>query len=442
MKFFKRLTGLILMTLMFSALYFICNYFGVNAKSFYMDTPGATTRGSIDFSKTSVDKLIVNYANTEVERDIVITAVGDMKFYEWQLERAYDETTKTFDFASSFAYIESYLKNTNYLVGDIETTLAGSGNGAYTDYNGYGANRRTMLFNTPEVLADNLSHIGFDLITTANEHALDSGGTGLTTTLHHLQEAGLRVTGTRNSETDPVYMIEKISGMNTGFIAYTNVMTNTEDTESLNLVNYLDNYNEEKITQMCNQIKQMREEGAETVIVLLHFGTEYASIPEETDKNLAHRLIEAGADLILGSHPHVPGTIEVVNAKNDDGSERQGVVIYSLGNFLTSQQYVDGTDQHRDMGMICDIVFKKSKDGVRIGGINVTPVYSNWTDDDIATIPVLEAYENPDTFGDIFDEYAKPRIKAAYESIFPDLLNNSGLSYTYEDYKYKISLEN
>lgn len=407
-----------------------------------MDTPGATTGGSIDFSKTSVDKLIENYANTEMERDVVITAVGDMKFYQWQLERAYDDTSESFDFSPSFAYIEKYIPENGFVIGDIETTLAGSGNGSDTTYNGYGADRKSMLFNTPEVLADNLADAGFNLITTANEHALDSEAAGLTSTLNYLTAAGLKVTGTRSNDTDPVYIIEKVQGMNTGFIAYTNIMTNTDDTESLSLVNYLDNYNEEKITQMCSQIAKMREEGAEAVVVLLHFGSEYASVPEDADKTLAHRLIEAGADLILGSHTHVPGTIEVVDVVEEDGSTRQGLVVYSLGNFLTSQQYVDGTDQYRDMGMICNIIFKKSKDSVRIGGIEIMPVYSNWTDEAIATIPIIEAYENPDSFGDIFDIYAKPRIKAGYETIFPELLQNSGLSYTCEDYKYKISLEN
>ena len=441
MKFFKRLAGFAFTALFFAGLYFICDYLGANAKSFYMDTPGKTVTGSIDFSKTSVDRLVENYVNNELERDIVLTAAGDMKFYEWQLRRAYDEAAQAFDFLPSFEYITKYVETGDYAVGDIETTLAGANNGTDTQYYGYGADKKAKLFNTPEIVAKNLKDAGFDMITTANEHALDSGAAGLTNTLDELTAAGLTAVGTRKSAEDVLYTIESVKGLNIGFIAYTNIMTNTEDEEALSLVNHLDNYDEAKITKMCGQIREMRAKGAEAVVVMLHFGAEYASAPDDAASQLAHQLIDAGADVILGSHTHVPGTIEVVNAKNSDGTYRKGLVLYSLGNFLTSQQYVDGSGQNRDMGMLCDIIFKKGKDGVRVGGINITPVYSNWTDTAVATVPVTEAYDNPEAFGDIFDDIAKSRIKNAYENIFPELMQNSGLIYTDEDYKYKISIE-
>jgi len=442
MKFLKRSAVFILVLAVFAGLYAVCEYLGVNARSFYMDTPGKTAEGSIDFSKTSVDRLVEQYVNNEIERDIIVTATGDMKFYEWQLNRAYNQETKTFDFSPSFAYVSKYFETSDYVIGDIETTLAGSGNGTQTSYNGYGADRQTKSYNTPEVLAGNLQAAGFDLITTANEHALDSQAAGLTSTIHYLTEAGLKVSGTRSDATQPSYIIEDIRGMKTGFIAYTNVLTNTEDEAAVSLVNYLAAYDEDRIGELCSQIAAMRREGAEAVIVQLHFGTEYAVMPEEQDKALANRLIQAGADVILGSHTHVPGAIEVVDVAGEDGSSRKGLIVYSMGNFLTSQQYVDGSGNYRDMGMICDIIFKKGKNSVRIGGLYLTPVYSNWTDTEIATIPVMEAHDAPDQFGDIFDRLAKARINAAYDTIFPELMQSCGLTYSYEDYKYKISIEN
>lgn len=442
MRILKYLIGLLFTAVVFCGLFFVCQYYGRSARAFYMETPGKTVTGSIDFSKTSVDQLVENYVNNMLERDIVITAVGDMKFYEWQLQRAYNPETETFSFVPAFEYISKYFESTNYVVGDIETTMAGANGSTDTRFYGYGADRSTMRFNTPEILAVNLADAGFDMITTANEHALDSGTSGVAATINRLENAGITHIGTRRSADAPAYVIEKVNGLKIGFIAYTNLLTDTEDETAVSVVNYLDNYNEEKIDQMCAQIQQMRAEGAEAVVVLLHFGAEYAVQPQDTDRGLAHRLINAGADVILGSHTHVPGLIETVDVPNEDGSSRRGLIVYSMGNFLTSQQHLDGSSQHRDMGMICEIVFKKLKDMVYIGGLNVIPVYSNWTKDSVVTLPILEAHDLPDNYNEIFDAYAVRRINTAYETIFPQLLESSGLSYVYEDYKYKISFEN
>ncbi len=456
MKFFKYFIGLLSTAAVFTGLFFVCGYFGSSAKSFYMDVPGKTATGGIDFSKTSVDKLVENYVNGELEQDITVTAVGDMLFYQWQLERSYDAETDTYDFTPSFANIKKYFAESDYLVGDLETTLAGKDQGADKSYNGYGADRLAMKFNTPEILAQNLAQTGFDMITVANEHAFDSGTAGFQSTVSRLREAGIETAGVAMD--DAPYVIKNIENIKIGFIAYTNVMPEIVRTDAQGnvisdsatgdysdpnyaMVNHLGNYDAEKIRQMCAQIEQMRGEGAEAVVVLLHFGETYGAEPSEQDQQLAHQLIDAGADVILGSHSHVPEPIEIVDVQKEDGSARRGLIVYSMGNFLTSQQYIDGTGQYRDMGMLCEIIFKKVRDTVFVGGLNITPVYSNWAEASISTVPVIEAHNAPDHFEGIFDDYALGRINDAFESIFPQVLADSGVTYKIEDYKYKISLE-
>ena len=514
MNIFKKFTGAIVATAVFILLFVACLYYGLRAKSFYMVTPGRTSSGMIDFSKTSVDSLVEDYVNREMDRQIVISGTGAMKFYEWQLTRAYDDASQSFDFSSAFSYIDAYLQNTDYLVGDIETTMAGAGKGTDTSIYGYGANKDTNIFNTPEVLAQNLADAGFNMIATANSHAMDSGSNGVVSTVGYLNQAGLTALGTVKTAGDARYVMQNIHGMQTGFIAYTNAInveddaqtdtaqsgdgtqgdtasgdgstqgtsadgtqssdsqqdTGTGDSSQDNstgdgtqdasaedgsqdstagdsavqqyeLVNYLNHYDENAVAQMCAQVQQMKSEGAEIVVVSLSFESSTSTVADDSEKNLAAQLVLAGADVIFGNNASVPQSIDVLDTTDSEGQAKKAVVIYSMGNLLTAQQYVDGTGNNRDMGMICNVEITKSKTSARVTGLEIIPVYSNWTSDDIVSIPVIEAYENPDNYANVLDAIYASRVTDAYTTIFPGILQSSGLNYTIEDSKYKISIE-
>lgn len=471
MNIFKKFTGAIVAAAVFILLFVACLYYGLRAKSFYMVTPGRTSSGMIDFSKTSVDSLVEDYVNREMDRQIVISGTGAMKFYEWQLARAYDDASQSFDFSSAFSYIDAYLQNTDYLVGDIETTMAGAGKGTDTSIYGYGANKDTNIFNTPEVLAQNLADVGFNMIATANSHAMDSGSNGVVSTVGYLNQAGLTALGTVKTAGDARYVMQNIHGMQTGFIAYTNAINVEDDAQAdtaqssdgtqdalaedgsqdstegdsavqqYALVNYLNHYDENAVTQMCAQVQQMKSEGAEIVVVSLSFESSTSTVADDSEKNLAAQLVSAGADVIFGNNASVPQSIDVFDTTDSEGQAKKAVAIYSMGNLLTAQQYVDGTGNNRDMGMICNVEITKSKTSARVTGLEIIPVYSNWTSDDIVSIPVIEAYENPDNYANVLDAIYASRITDAYTTIFPGILQSSGLSYTVEDSKYKISIE-
>ena len=508
MNIFKKFTGVIVTAAVFILLFVACLYYGLRAKSFYMVTPGRTSSGMIDFSKTSIDSLVEDYVNREMDRQIVISGTGAMKFYEWQLQRDYDDASQTFDFSSAFSYVAQYLQDTDYLVGDIETTMAGSGNGTDTSIYGYAANKDTNIFNTPEVLAQNLADLGFDMIATANSHSMDSGSNGVVSTIQYLNQAGLTAIGTVKSAGDARYVMQNVHGMQTGFIAYTNAINVEDDaqstadqsgdgtqgdtaagdsgtqdvagdgtqgdgtqdgsagdnspdnttgdgsqdgaaqddsaaqaSQSYALVNYLNHYDEAAVAQMCAQVQQMKTDGADIVVVSLSFESSTSTTPDDSEKNLAAQLAAAGADVIFGNNASVPQSIDVFDTTDSEGQAKKAVAIYSMGNLLTAQQYVDGTGNNRDMGMICNVVVTKSKTSARVTGLEIIPVFSNWTSDDIVSIPVIEAYENPDAYTNVLDSIYASRVTDAYTTIFPGILQNSGLNYTIEDSKYKITIE-
>ena len=172
MKVTKKAAALLLSVLMFAAVFIACVRYAGNARDYYVDHPGIAG-GRLDFKVTSVEKLISSYVNTALEREITVSGAGDLMFFEWQLNRAYDKTSETFDFSDSFSYISKYLEPSDLVIGSLETTFAGKDKGKYTDFYGYGANVSDMNFNTPDSAAEAIASAGFDIVSTANEHALD-----------------------------------------------------------------------------------------------------------------------------------------------------------------------------------------------------------------------------------------------------------------------------
>jgi hypothetical protein len=192
-----------------------------------------------------------------------------------------------------------------------------------------GRPNREMVFNAPPVVLDALREVGFDVVSAANNHSYDQGRPGLVETLEHLERSGLTWLGAgMTCEAARAARHVEQDGLKIAFLAATdlfNVYLNAGEDQPC--VAVLD---EEKVAE---QAAAAREAGAELVILSVHWGVEYKTEPELEHIEQAHRLIEAGVDVILGHHPHVLQPIEVIEAS--DG--RVGLVAYSLGNLVSSQ---------------------------------------------------------------------------------------------------------
>lgn len=443
MKEIKKLALVLGCVLLFIVYYFLCSSNAQEVREYY-SSGGTADAGNMQ--NVSIEDAIHQYVIDHMEQEVKITGTGDIMFYDYQMERAYNSTTDTFDFSPSFQYISKYLSDADYTLGNLEATMAGEGNGASQNDYGYWADIQSLNFNVPESAADALKGAGFDMLTTGNNHVLDSGLEGVASTIDFITGAGLDQTGSFKSESDARYVIRDVNGINTGFIAYTNHVNATLDDSNSYVVNTLDNYSEEQISLMCSQIAQMRQEGAEFVVVSLHFGERYVSTVSEEERALAQRLVESGADVIFGSYPHVLKPMEVITAQAEDGTSRTGVVFYSLGNFLSSMQYQSSNAYPRDLGAVASVLISKTSDGVQIDGIEIVPTYVDWTDEDIAVLPICEVMDNPTAFESRFGDDAasqldQQRIETGYESVIQTIIGESGLTYTYSDYKYQISLE-
>jgi poly-gamma-glutamate capsule biosynthesis protein CapA/YwtB (metallophosphatase superfamily) len=238
-------------------------------------------------------------------------------------------------------------------IGNLEVTLGGK------PFKGYPA------FSSPDELAQACRDAGFDILTTANNHAADRGPKGIARTIRVLDSLNIKHTGTWiNSEARDTLSPLMISakGISLALLSYT-YGTNGIVVPPPAVVSYIDTI------RIANDIKASAEKGADLVIVSVHWGTEYDTLPSAEQKQLAAAIFRSGADIIIGSHPHViqPMTAFV------DSLQLTEPVVWSMGNFVSNQR-----QQRRDGGAMIGLELTKRGDRVFIteAGYILTWVYT------------------------------------------------------------------
>ena len=273
-----------------------------------------------------------------------------------QFQDAYSEGK--YDFSYVFSDIKDYIESADIAIGNLETTFAGSKKG----YNGY------PQFNTPESLAYNLKELGIDVLTTANNHSLDTGYAGIESTLKFLDEAGISHTGTFSSpEAQDTILFKEVNGIKIAILSYTygtnGIPVPSGKEYCINLID------KDLILKGLNKAK---EETPDIILVSMHWGIEYQRTPNSEQKELADFLFKNGVDIIIGSHPHVLQPFEKREITLDDGTKKDGFVIYSMGNFMSGQNQANTRNS-----IILNLNLTKHGDNgkVSIDEISYTPIY-------------------------------------------------------------------
>lgn len=279
---------------------------------------------------------------------------GDVMVHDSQIRSAYNPLDETYCFSSCFEKIEPLIKSIDIAVINLETTLAGKDQ----EYTGYPA------FNAPESLALSLREAGFDFVSTANNHSLDRGEYGVLKTLEHLKEASLQPFGTYSSwEAREEPLIISINDIAIALMAYTygtNGIPLPENKEYL--VNLLDPL------AIIKDIQNVRDK-VDMVILYLHWGLEYHREPLSSQREMAIQLFEEGASVIIGNHPHVVQPIERISYQYQ-GESREGIVAYSLGNFIGDQ-----IEPYTDTGIMLFLKMQKEEEKVEILEVSYVPTY-------------------------------------------------------------------
>ncbi|KQL48891.1 capsule biosynthesis protein [Brevibacillus choshinensis] len=294
-----------------------------------------------------------------------IAAVGDILMWREQVDSAKIPGTEHYSFADMFAPVASFLQGADLTIGNLETTFSGR----TQPYQIGSARTGFPRFNCPDELASDLRQAGFDVLTTVNNHCLDGGPSGLLRTLDLLDQHQIAHTGTyRNQQEASSFLIREVKGIRIGILAYT-YGTNKQQVpqDSPWLVNLLDQaVIEQEIFRLRPQV--------DLLIVCLHFGVEFRFAPTQKQRILAQSLLDRGADVILGAHPHVLQPVVTPIIATTDGRKKRTLVAYSLGNF-TSEKML--TFDQSQCGAILQFTVEKDEKGeTTIIGINVVPTYS------------------------------------------------------------------
>ncbi|MDP2216441.1 MAG: CapA family protein [Methanolobus sp.] len=224
-------------------------------------------------------------------KKVTLLAVGDI-------------TLQIKDNSHPFRNVSSIFEKKDILFGNLETVLSDEGEPA----------KKSVVLKSSPIKGKYLKDVDFDVLNIANNHILDLGIEGLKNTLNTLENYNLNYIGTNSNNSNSKSLILEKNGIKLGFLGYTIGRFKENNELCISKLN-------EK--QIISDIKSLKAK-CNFVVVSLHWGTENVFYPSPKQIDLAHCLIDTGATLILGHHPHVIQGIE---------KYKNGLIAYSLGNF-------------------------------------------------------------------------------------------------------------
>lgn len=334
-----------------------CFYYFKNRSDY--ESLVTSSRQEIEEQKQKSEEANENEKEEEQETDATFTmaAIGDIMCHNTQYMDAYNQETGAYDFSYVFEDISFYTKTADISIGSLETTFAGEEEG-YSSY---------PTFNTPDSLAYELKSIGLDVLSTAGNHALDKGFDGLSRTIDVLDDADIAHLGTYKSQEEQDKVLFKyVKGVKIAFINYTygtNGITVPSDKEFC--VNLIDK------DLIKKHIETAKEGNADIIVACMHWGSEYKTTPSTSQTELADFLFQNGVDIVLGNHPHVLEPMEKRTITLEDGTTKDGFIIYSLGNFIADQNAKNTRNS-----VILNLTITKHTDGkVTIDKADYVPIY-------------------------------------------------------------------
>ncbi len=228
-----------------------------------------------------------------------------------------------FNFDDIYELTNKYTQNADLAYINSETICAGN----IMELSSY------PVFNGPTEILDAIAHAGFDWTSICSNHTLDTGDTGLLYEMQYLEEnyPNLKYTGSHLSEeASNTPTVIEMNGIKVGLQSYTYGLNgySLPDGEEW-LVNLIDKDEIKRDIEALNKVSDVQ-------LVTMHWGEEYNTNVTDEQKELAQFLNELGVDVIIGGHPHVIETGEIIH-----GKEQDTLCYYSLGNFLSAQDTPD-----------------------------------------------------------------------------------------------------
>ena len=297
---------------------------------------------------------IISENEPTTAQSVTIRCAGDFVIHDNLLSSALKAGGGSeYDFSAMLEEIAAFFGEADFTFTNVDGVMGTKEFAREHGYRGYPS------FSTPQSLIYDLKDIGVDLLTLANNHAIDYWYDGLISTVTAVEQSGLMsVGGYRSLSEKQTPRIANVKGIAIGFLNYTDNLNQMDkrralDKEALEYgVDFLE------MADVAADIKRLKDAGAEVIVCYMHWGIEYRSEPCNSQKRNAQMLADAGVDVIIGGGPHIVQRAEYIRTTDANGKPKQVLCLYSLGNFLTDQR-----GKGKDCGIIFDFTINRDTDG-------------------------------------------------------------------------------
>lgn len=351
-------------------------------------------------------------AQTKAKEDVTqtarVVANGDILLHDVLYESA-EVSPNKYDFTPYFEYVKDRISQADLAIGDYEGTIS-------PDYPlaGY------PLFNAPKEIARDIKATGYDVVDIAHNHILDSGLDGALNTKKTFKKLGIDSIGIyeKNRKTEP-FLIKEVNGIKIAILGYAYGYNGMDaNLSSDQYEKHMSDFDPKKIKA---EIKEA-EKKADITIVMPQTGVEYALKPNAEQKKLYRSMVDWGADVVLGGHPHVVEPAETITK----GKEKK-FIIYSMGNFISNQRLETLDDIWTERGLLMDLTFEKKGNVTRIKTVKAhatmvlakpkgTTGRSGFALYNYRTL-VLEDFIKGGKYRDKIDKETKAKVDTAYKEM-------------------------
>ena len=280
---------------------------------------------------------------------LVVEASGDLLIHAAVFDRARVlGGGRHYDFAPMFAQIKPYIQGADLALCHVETPMTPAPPAGYP------------TFNTPPALATAIAQTGWRACSSAGTHSLDQGQTGVDDTIHALDRAGVAHAGTFSSAAaQHTPLIMTVKGVRVAFLAYTELTNGIPSPHPWSV-------NRASAAQILADAHRARTDGAQVVIVNIHWGDQYVAQPSSFQLALASRLTRSpDITAVVGQHVHIVQPIRVLNGK---------LVVFGEGNLISNQTSACCPAAAQD-GMIVLLTITVDSRGARVSFVRYVPIW-------------------------------------------------------------------
>ncbi len=346
---------------------------------------------------------------TQKTSTITIMASGDMLYHDGVYGSAFDG--EKYDFSNDYEQITPLVSSADLALGDFEGTINPN-----RELAGY------PIFNAPEEVVESIKNAGYDAIDLAHNHILDTGIEGLVYTYDAFKKAGMDPFGVKTTDKDEI-LVKKVNGIKVAILGYSYGFNGIEATLSKEDYDYyLKDLTMEKVEAEIKQAEKI----ADLTVIMPQSGVEYNLEPTEEQQTTYRQMVDWGADIVFGGHPHV---VEPTETITKDGEKK--FIIYSMGNLLSNQRYETLENYWTERGVIMAVDVQKTGDKTVLTKVVAHPTwvsrepinrtFSGYQAYDYQVF-LAEDYLTGGKYADQMSTEKQQRIEQGYHEVM-DLLN-------------------